>query len=265
MAVTKVSKTWCYTLNNYTTEDIEQFKAFTCSKHRCCMETGECGTPHLQGCITFKRGYRLTQLKKINNRVHWEPSKTIDAENYCTKGEIIIDTNNSQQGKRNDIINIKKKLDMGTTMKEIAEEHFETWVRTHKALEKYQELKRLPRTWETEVIVLWGEPGVGKTRKAYESYGGVFVDFREPFFIGDTCSDTIIFDEFDRWGISDFKTLRLFDRYPLKVEVKGGWQEFAPKRIVCTSNKHPKKWPIWCKALERRISHIENVTVTEVL
>lgn len=95
--MSKVSRSWCYTLNNYTELDINQFKAFSCKKHRCAKEIGEKGTQHLQGAITFSRGYRISQLKKLNPRAHWEISKTKDAENYCTKGEIIIDSgfNNS--------------------------------------------------------------------------------------------------------------------------------------------------------------------------
>ena len=50
-------------------------------------EIGEQGTPHLQGYVEFKDKLRITALKKINNRAHWEKCKGSKDSNlkYCGK------------------------------------------------------------------------------------------------------------------------------------------------------------------------------------
>lgn len=89
-----VSRTWCYTINNPTNEDIEFVKRLDCTEHVCAKEIGEMGTPHLQGCITFPKPYRMSALKKLHPKAHWEATKSDEhAFNYCRKvgSEIIVD------------------------------------------------------------------------------------------------------------------------------------------------------------------------------
>lgn len=42
------------------------------------------------------------------------------------------------------------------------------------------------------------------------------------------------------------KVLEICNRYPYKVETKGGHEEFTPKTIVFTSNAHPSCWYRFC-------------------
>lgn len=82
---------WCFTLNNYEVEQIERIEQVL--KHECKWyvfqaEVGEEGTPHLQGTICLKLRQRLTQLKAIDPKIHWEPTKSVKASvAYCTKQE----------------------------------------------------------------------------------------------------------------------------------------------------------------------------------
>lgn len=82
---------WCFTLNNYTAECIEQIEQVF--KHECRWyifqeETGESGTPHLQGNICLKIKQRLTQLRIIDPRIHWESTKSVKKSIlYCSKYE----------------------------------------------------------------------------------------------------------------------------------------------------------------------------------
>ena len=39
--------------------------------------------------------------------------------------------------------------------------------------------------------------------------------------------------------------LRLLDRYPLQVRVKGGFVWWSPKRVIITTNTDPNKWYEW--------------------
>ncbi|AXH78189.1 MAG: putative viral replication protein [Cressdnaviricota sp.] len=87
---------WCFTLNNYTNEDISSIVPII--EHDCkyaivAREVGEQGTPHLQGYVEFKTKCR--PLSKFNNvRIHWEKCKGNRAQNtdYCSKDNDIIFT-----------------------------------------------------------------------------------------------------------------------------------------------------------------------------
>lgn len=83
------SKRWCFTLNNYTNDeyssivsDIKDIGLYVIGK-----EIGDLKTPHLQGYVNFKKKIRLTGLKKINQRIHWEKCKGSEEQNivYCKK------------------------------------------------------------------------------------------------------------------------------------------------------------------------------------
>lgn len=80
---------WCFTLNNYDLNDIknlEQKFTLECDKYIFECETGDSGTPHLQGFILFKKKRRPSELK-LSNKIHWEKCKGSEQENilYCSK------------------------------------------------------------------------------------------------------------------------------------------------------------------------------------
>lgn len=81
------SRCWCFTLNNYSSDDEKFLKDITKNYLVYGKEESKEGTPHLQGFIIFKRTYRLPQLKKLHAKIHWEVAKTPDAENYCMKDQ----------------------------------------------------------------------------------------------------------------------------------------------------------------------------------
>lgn len=86
---------WCFTLNNYTTEEVNDILSWSSksSINYCkyiifgkeiCPTTG---TPHLQGYLKWGKKKRFTELKKINPRISWKAAKgNKDANNlYCDK------------------------------------------------------------------------------------------------------------------------------------------------------------------------------------
>lgn len=89
------AKRWCFTLNNYTEEEICSIVPIVCDKCNIgiiAKECGESGTPHLQGYIEFKTKTRpLTHFK--TKRIHWEKCKGNRQSNidYCSKeGNVIL-------------------------------------------------------------------------------------------------------------------------------------------------------------------------------
>lgn len=86
-------RNWFFTLNNYTEEEcgaMEQL-VLECSKYMIGKEVGDNGTPHLQGILQFKIKRRLENLKKFNNRIHWEKCRNLEESiAYCSKESIWI-------------------------------------------------------------------------------------------------------------------------------------------------------------------------------
>jgi hypothetical protein len=85
-------KRWCLTLNNYSDDEysslIDFFSSNSSNKWIVGKERGEKkDTPHLQMYINFKDKIRFTALKKINERLHIEPSRGDELSNvkYCSK------------------------------------------------------------------------------------------------------------------------------------------------------------------------------------
>lgn len=84
---------WCFTLNNYTSEDITMFANSypdMVSKIVFQEEKGENGTPHLQGSLSFRKRNRPMSVFP-SHRVHWEKTINVDAAfAYCQKSESAI-------------------------------------------------------------------------------------------------------------------------------------------------------------------------------
>lgn len=170
----------------------------------------------------------------------------------------------SQPGKRNDIIDVKRKLDAGEELWAIAEDeqHFPTVLRNYKGFGSYKHARTEPRSHKTTVFVFYGAPGTGKSRAAFNfdnafvvpaSNGTQWMDGYDP-----SRHRTIIFDDFHA-SVPAHLLLRLLDNYPLQFPVKGGFVQFRPEAVVLTSNYHPREWYNWNDikadfgAFERRV------------
>lgn len=207
-------------------------------------------------------------MKKILPTAHWEPRRGTQEQAiaYCKKqddtyreGPWEIGTPKAQ-GKRSDLIEIKRKLDEGASEATIADEHFSTWTRSYKALREYKRLKTAKRTWKTEVTVIWGPTETGKSRQCAAEYPLAYWKPEGKWWDGYEGHETVVWDEF--YGGCPFEfMLRLCDRYPLTLETKGGTVEFVAKRIIFTSNNPPETWyNNLYDPLKRRIEHVINKT-----
>ena len=190
----------------------------------------------------------MTALKKLSPRAHWEACLAIDAAlNYCTKGEIIIDTNESVQGRRSD-------LEYGITamksggLDQVAEEHPMVFVKYHKGLEALrQRLVKTKKRYEVEIIYLWSEQkGTGKSHMAREIDEDLY-NVPEPnqnggalWFDGYEGEETILLDDFYGW-IKYSTLLQITDIYPMRVAVKTSFAKREWTRVIITSNLPPEE------------------------
>lgn len=262
MSNTKQSSDWVYTVNNYTEDDIVRVKSLVGTKHRCCKEIGDTGTPHLQGAIRFKRKYSEKSIRKLIPRAHWEIAKTNDPENYCIKGEIIIDIQ-PQQGKRTDLETAMESLKETRDVQQIVQYHPTVFLKYHNGLLRYlQDTQPCITKWTpTEVIVCIGKPGKGKTRYAYENFPELYsvppVYDGKVYFDGYIGQTTILLDDY--YGSLSYQLfLQITDGYPLQVPVKGSFVKRNWNRVIITSNSHPETWypHRQYSAIKRRITQI---------
>lgn len=101
------------------------------------------------------------------------------------------------------------------------------------------------RDWQPSVIVYWGRTGAGKTRAVFDnlhSTEDIYVHPGGSWFDGYEGQPIVLFDDY---AGSEFKLqylLKLLDRYPMQVPVKGGFVSFVPREIYLTSNLDPADW-----------------------
>lgn len=243
------SVNWCFTLNNPAADDVPR----AWDGVRYCVwqkEQGENGTPHLQGYLVLTQKKTLSYVKLLCPAAHWEIRRGThkQAKAYCTKEESRKDGpwefgDEPVQGKRTDLIEICEKVKAGTSTATIAEEHSDTFVRYHRGILCLQFTLSRPRNFKTEVTVIYGATGVGKSKWAFDKFGeeAYWKLPNNKWWDGYTGQDVCIIDEFYGW-LSWTEILRLCDRYPCGVESKGGVLQFRSKKLIFLSNDHPIRW-----------------------
>lgn len=222
------------------------------------------GTPHLQGYMELDDGYTRSNLKKKleNKRIALFVRKAKTAEpaiNY-TKFEKIGEGKNKkllkhkpnptwveygklkEQGKRNDLIDVKNKLvKFETTCDEIVLENPELYHKYGRTLEKIQSvaLRKQWRQWMTEGHWYFGPTAIGKT---YEAFKGFTPDTHYVLNLQDNGwwdgykgQETVIINEF-RGQIQYSELLDLIDEKAKTVKQRNRESvPFLAKKVIITS------------------------------
>eukprot|EP00481_Brizalina_sp_1-RS-2013_P002279 TRINITY_DN5_c0_g1_i11.p1 TRINITY_DN5_c0_g1~~TRINITY_DN5_c0_g1_i11.p1 ORF type:complete len:150 (-),score=19.88 TRINITY_DN5_c0_g1_i11:574-1023(-) len=97
------------------------------------------------------------------------------------------------------------------------------------------------RSWKTQVYWFYGKSGLGKTKKAVEMCEDPYMCLENnKWWEGYDGHDDVIIDDYRRDFCKFRVLLQLLDRYPVRVECKGGSRQFRAKRLFITSPKSPK-------------------------
>lgn len=251
------SKYWVFTLNNYTDETVRALDAFctsNCSYATYGYEIGDLETPHIQGYLELSARTRFGTLKRSLTaiglgRIHVErrAGTAQQASDYCHKEDLLPpfffgQMSVSRAGNRSDLEALREDL-KNAPLRQIAEEHFSSFLRYQRGINAFRTLFAPTRMWETEVQVLWGATGTGKTRRVYDTCGqDLYTHPGGPWFDGYDGQSEVLFDEFSGSYFALPYLLKLLDRYPLQVPIKGGFVSFVPRRIWITSNYAPEDW-----------------------
>jgi len=122
----------------------------------------------------------------------------------------------------------------------LADQHFGAWVRYNRAFGEYKRIRTDPRDFKTEVQVIVGPTGTGKSTYAAAQEDPYFKQ-NSGWWDGYDGQTTVVLDDFYGWLKYD-DMLRLMDRYPLLVQTKGGQRQFLARKLLITSNSLPRSW-----------------------
>lgn len=236
-----------------------------------CPDTGR---DHIQGYVHFKENKTHTAAVKAIERVFYRGTHVaVEAAKGSAKhsrtyifGPWSDDNGKSkefnplakefgklpEQGKRTDLASVREDVGSGKRMRQIVSTATNyQQLKTAEFIFRYCEPKR---NWKPHVVYIWGEPGKGKTKYAYDRHA--FDDIHKQcghdlkWFQGYDAHEVVVLDEVDY--DTDYRRLKdLTDRYPCIVECKGGSRQFVAKTIYMTSIVDPKD--LWqCKPYEGR-------------
>lgn len=239
-------RNFVFTINNYNHNDVANCKSLPYRYIVFGYETGESGTPHLQGYCELPNALTFSSLKKKLPRAHIEKRKGTaeQAAIYCKKDESFFESGEiSKQGKRTDIETVIEMIDDGNSNKSIAINEPVTYFKFHKHINAYRAATLLPRDEIPTVEWFYGPTGTGKSHTARERFHNkdyyVWSPNNLKWWDGYTGQKYIIMEEF-RGQLPFSYMLGLLDRYECKVEYKGGIIEFCGTHIIITSPYRPE-------------------------
>ncbi|AMB42975.1 putative Rep protein [Circovirus-like genome DCCV-8] len=212
-------------------------------------ERGESGYLHWQVLVSFPSKKTIAQVKAAFGLqgMHVEATRSSAAEAYVHKEET-RDGDPFEFGSR--AVNRNNAADWDR-VKELAQAGnldlvpADIYIRYYRTLTAIASDYEVPVGIEKNVFVFYGRTGTGKSRRAWEEAGpGAYSkDPRSKFWCGYRSDEHVVIDEF-RGGIDISHLLRWLDRYPVRVEIKGGSRPLKATKIWITSNLHPMNWYI---------------------
>lgn len=161
------AKRWCFTLNNYSAEDIERITALEENADVQYVifgrEVSSTGTPHLQGFVYFRSRKYMSQCIQIVGQSHFSVTRSVQASiDYCKKDGDFTEIGDppKEKGSRTDLEAFKHDVKDGMLdMKTLREVHskvvadYPSFVRSYvKDNRSVPEVRSHPlRVWQSEL------------------------------------------------------------------------------------------------------------------
>lgn len=242
------ARAFVFTINNYTEQDEQEVQRLQAKYTVYGRETGEQGTPHLQGCVQFANQRTFKAVSRLLPRAHIEVCKDLaGAVRYCKKdGDVweqgtapLSQKEKGEAGKR--VYEEAFELAKQGRLEEIAEPLRTRFYNTYKRIRAdYQQvpetLQQLSHEW------YWGDSGTGKTRKAREENPNAYLKNPNKWWCGYVDQEVVVIDEWSPSHECLASHLKQWaDHHPFCAETKGASMCIRPKKIIVTSNYSPEQ------------------------
>lgn len=242
------------------------------------------GKLHVQFAVIFNMKVRAPQAKRILSNVCVDgdvclfpftgwlmPARSDSVWDYVTKPDTrvakIPDFGECRDasGERSDLDYIYEKIATGSPIYEIMEQFPRQFMRNHAAISKLCAYYDTPRPFgDCTVEIWWGVTGSGKSHKAYhENKDAYRKSIPGKWWEGYKGEKTVIMEEFNPEEDKELRLpelLKILDKYPYQVEIKGTSVQLKANRFIFTTNIDPR---LWYKghpqqpALARRINKVK--------
>ena len=242
---------WCFTWNNYPEDMYALLESAQASGKVTYVIVGKevapaTGTRHGQGYCELKNPTGLKGVISLFNGfgvkgLHWlkcmgDAQSNID---YCSKDGDVRDWGSKPkgQGKRSDLDRVIEIANANGSIMDVVDQVPGAYIRYSAGIQKYFMMKTAKRNWPMKVYWLWGATGVGKSREAWRIGGEEMYakDVQTEWWDGYTGQKAVILDDYRPSARLTFAyLLRLFDRYGMSVQMKGGTAQFVSRVIFVT-------------------------------
>ena len=194
---------------------------------------------HWHCLITFKNPRVFPRI----NQIHWERCfNRLGARKYCLdKGPNYIENGELDIADQNqDDWNTFVEECKTKNPKELINGPFSKLYARYRGFagEVHNQFKKLDiMDGDLQNEWYYGEPGTGKTKKAWNDYPDLYCKSINKWWDGYHDQETVLLDDWDPKHEILTQHLKIWsDRYPFRAETKGSSMMIRPKRIIITSN-----------------------------
>ena len=243
-------RAWVFTINNYTPDHETLLQHLDCQYIVYGRETGDSGTPHLQGYVLFRKKLARGGVSRKIPNAYLAPRNGTheEARNYCIKdgdfyerGEPPLSA--SQASSRGGAATAAKWMAIQAAAKRgdvdwVAEHHPKEYVLYKPRLESLYAPVTAPL--DGELLHEWwvGPSGTGKSRALWDLYPNHFAKSINKWWDGYRHETVVAIEEWSPESSLTAQSLKRWaDRYPFTGEIKGGvMQKLRPRKIIVLSN-----------------------------
>lgn len=234
------TKHWCFTSYDVEKEPFADFRdkvSYLVYGRETCPETGR---KHLQGYVAFKNRQRMSAIKKMDGRSHFERMRGTSAEaaDYCKKdGDFsefgVLPPPRAANLGFPEAVELAKAGDYAAMLDKCPG----LYVR-YKA--NFEALRVMDTTELSDSCGVWisGPPRCGKDYAVRQLGKSLFNKALNKWWDGYAGEDYVLLSDVDiTHGVWMANFLKIWmDRYAFTAEIKGGSMKIRPKKIFVTSN-----------------------------